>query len=98
MSDDDPPPEDFDYGDRLPDGQFENYPTVDTGEFKQPVRDAYVHEECGTTTKMTGDLPESVARDPRGYTKAFCVGCGEHVPVEEIRWKADGEPWVSDDV
>lgn len=98
MSDESQPPGDFDYGEKKPDGQYENYPTIDDGEFQQPVRDAYVHEECGTTTKMRGDLPESVARDPQYYVKTFCVGCGEHVPVSEVHWKEDGEPWVSDGV
>lgn len=86
---------DFDYGEKKPDGQYENYPTIDEGEFVQPVRSAYVHDKCGTTTRMTGKLPESVARDPQYYTATFCVGCGEHVPIEEVHWKIDGEPWVS---
>lgn len=98
MSEDNPPPSDFDYGERQPDGQFENYPTIDEGEFQQPVRSAYVHEECGTTTVMKGDLPGSVARDPRSYVKTFCAGCNEHVPVSEVHWKKDGKPWVMDDV
>lgn len=94
---DDPPPEDFDYGERKEDGQFENYPTVDDGEFEQPVRESYVHEGCGGTTTMTGDLPESVARDPEFYGKTFCATCGVHVPVEEVHWKEDGQPWVMND-
>lgn len=91
---DNPPPEDFDYGERLEDGQFENYPTKDDGEFKQPVRQRYVHEDCGKTTKIRTDIAESVARDPRQYSKTFCVGCGEHVPVDEVHWKEDGKSWV----
>lgn len=95
MSDDSGGPDGFDYGDRLEDGQYENYPTIEGGEFEQKPRDTYVHEEgCGRKTTMTGDLPESVARDPTYYTDTFCAGCGEHVPVEEVRWE-DGEPWVT---
>jgi len=94
---DDPPPEDFDYGERRDDGQFENYPTTDEGEFVQPVRDTYVHEECGGSTTMTGNLPESVARDPNQYGKTFCARCGEHVPVEDVHWKKDGQPWEMND-
>jgi len=52
--------------------------------------------DCGTTTTMQGDLPESVARDPAFYTKTFCAGCGRHVPVEEVHW-TDGSDWVVDD-
>jgi len=85
---------DFDYGEQKADGQYENYPTIDEGEFKQEPRKSYIHTEgCGTKTTMTGDLPASVARDPEYYTKTFCTGCGEHVPVEEVEWK-DGEDWV----
>lgn len=88
------PPGDFDYGEQREDGQYENYPTVDEGEFEQEPRDSYVHGECGTVTTMRGDLPESVARDPEYYTKTYCAGCQEHVPVEEVHWEEDGEDWV----
>lgn len=94
---DGPPPDDFDYGEQLDDGQYENYPTVDEGEFVQPVRERYVHDECESVTLMGRDLAESVARDPSFYSKTFCVGCGEHVPVEDVHWKEDGEPWVMAD-
>lgn len=86
--------DDFDYGEQKENGQYENYPTVDEGEFVQDVRDTYEHTEgCKVTTTMTGKLPESVARSPTYYDKTFCIGCGEHVPVEEVQW-ADGEDWV----
>jgi hypothetical protein len=90
---DDPPPENFDYGDRLDDGQFENYPTTDDGEFVQPVRHTYIHEKCGNSTTMRSDIAESVARDPNQYTKTFCATCGEHVSVNEVYWEEDGKEW-----
>lgn len=90
---DDPPPEDFDYGDRLEDGQFENHPTKDEGEFVQPIRERYVHEECGTVTKMGLKIAESVARDPAQYGKTFCAGCQEYVSVGDVVWKEDGASW-----
>lgn len=90
---DDPPPEDFDYGEQRTDGQYERYPTTEDGEFEQEPRETYIHGACGTATTMTGDLPESVARDPTYYSKTFCAGCGKHVPVEEVEWE-DGENWV----
>jgi len=91
-------PEDFDYGERKDDGQFENYPTIDEGVFKQEPRSVYVHVDgCKQSTKMVGDLPESVARDPEWYGRTFCVACGKHVPVEEVEWK-DGEDWVVNEV
>lgn len=86
MSDDTPPPGDFDYGERLPDGQFENHPTTDEGEFVQPVRERYVHD-CGNTTKMGRKLAESFARDPNQYTKTFCSACGDYYPLDEFTWK-----------
>lgn len=94
MSDD--RPTDFDYGEQQADGQYEKYPTIDDGEFEQKPRKAYVHVDgCGELTRMTGSLPESVARDPEYYSKTYCAGCKTHVPVEEVEWK-DGEDWVVD--
>lgn len=94
---DDPPPEDFDYGERKDDGQFENHPTTDEGPFVQLVRRRYVHDECGAVTKMNRKVAESVARDPNQYGKTFCANCGKYVPVEDVHWKTDGESWEIDD-
>lgn len=80
------PNDGFDYGERRDDGQFENHPTKDTGEFVQPVRSAYVHDECGATTRMGTDLAESFARDPHQYGKTFCAGCGDYYPLDEFTW------------
>lgn len=92
----DTPDDDFDYGEKRDDGQYENYPTIEDGEFQQQPRDTYVHVDgCGQSTTMTGDLPESVARDPQYYTETFCAGCGTHVPVGEVEWE-DGSEWVVD--
>lgn len=84
---DDTPNDGFDYGDRLPDGQFENHPTTDSGEFVQPVRDSYVHAECENTTTMGQRLAESFARDPNQYGKTFCAHCGDYYPLDEFAWK-----------
>lgn len=89
-----PPPEDFDYGEQREDGQYENYPTIDEGEFRQKVRSVYIHEECGGTTTMKKELAESVARNPDYYSKTFCVTCEEYVPVEEVHWKENEKSWV----
>lgn len=94
---DEQPDDDFDYGEKKDDGQYENYPTVDEGEFQQEVRRTYIHEECGGATTMRKDIAESVARAPRSYSKTFCKRCGEHVPVDEVHWKEDGESWVMND-
>lgn len=89
--------EGFDYGEKKPDGQYENYPTIDEGPFVQKPRRTYVHVDgCGVVTKMSLELAESVARDPTYYSATFCVGCGTHVPVEQVEWE-DGSDWVVDD-
>lgn len=93
MTEDEKPPENFDYGEKKDDGQYENYPTIDEGEFEQEPRRKYVHNECGTTTVMSPELAKSVARNPSYYIKTFCAGCNEHVSVEEVTWKKDGENW-----
>ena len=77
----------FDYGDRRDDGQFENHPTVDDGEFVQPVRQAYTHDECGGTTRMGEELAESFARAPEYYDETFCATCEDYYPVGEFVWK-----------
>lgn len=77
----------FDYGERLEDGQFERHPTIDEGEFIQPIRRNYVHDECGGTTGMTDMLAESFARAPNQYSKTFCSTCGGYHPLEEFTWE-----------
>lgn len=84
----DRPNDGFDYGERREDGQFQNHPTKDEGEFVQPVRSSYVHvEECGATTTMGTGLAESFARDPEQYGKTFCAGCEDYYPLDEFEWK-----------
>lgn len=84
---DGPPPEDFDYGERREDGQYQNHPTTDEGEFVQPVRRSYTHDECGQTTKMGAHIAKSFARDPRQYSKTFCASCGDYYYLREFVWK-----------
>lgn len=87
---DDPPPDDFDYGERRSDGQFERHPTKDEGEFVQPVRERYVHVDgdCHEAVTIMGTkLAESFARDPCQYGKTFCARCGDYYPLSEFVWK-----------
>lgn len=86
---DGPPPDDFDYGERRDDGQYEDHPTTDEGEFEQPVRQRYDHVDgdCdGGTTRMGMDIAESFARDPTQYGKTFCSSCGDYHPLTEFVW------------
>lgn len=98
MSDDDsPPPSDFDYGEQRPDGQYENHPTIEDGEYVQEVRRRYVHDLCGSVTIMPQEIAESVARDPEWYSKTFCASCGQYVTTSDVAWNADGADWVMTD-
>jgi len=55
--------------------------------FVQPVRYNYVHDKCGTSTKMGVKLAETYARDPKFYGSTFCVCCKGHFPVSEFLWE-----------
>jgi len=93
----DAPNDGFDYGERRDDGQFERHPTTDEGEFVQPVRLTYVHDNgCGSNTTMTSDIAESFARDPNQYGKTFCANCGDYYPLDEFVW--DGTDQSLDEV
>jgi hypothetical protein len=59
--------------------------------FVRPLRRSYVHDACGTETKMGLPLCETYARDPSFYGATYCVGCGMHKPVSEFKWSEDGE-------
>lgn len=51
--------------------------------FVRPVREAYVHQRCGSVTRMNRKIAETYAREPRFYGATFCVACGAHFPVGE---------------
>lgn len=62
--------------------------------FVRPVRRTYVHTRgmsqqkpaCGVATKMSVELAETYARDPKFYGATYCVGCQMHLPVNEFDW------------
>lgn len=54
--------------------------------FVRPVREVYVHEVCGTETRMGVAIAETYARNPMFYGATYCVHCQMHKPVG-----ADGE-------
>lgn len=59
--------------------------------FIRPLRRAYVHQTCGTLTRMGLVLCETYARDPEFYSATYCCGCCMHLPVGEFVWDEDGE-------
>ncbi len=66
-------------------GQQKGYVVLSAEErakgFVRPVRLAYLHEKCGTVTRMGRALAETYAREPAFYSGTFCVNCGSHFPV-----------------
>lgn len=62
--------------------------------FVRPVRQAYVHEKCGTATTMGLALAETYARNPYFYNGTFCCHCRAHFPVGadgEFVWRGTAE-------
>ncbi len=65
--------------------------------FVRPVRDSYVHKGtpekagCGALTRMSMDIAETYARDPKFYSGTFCVGCRVHLPLAGFVWDGTNE-------
>lgn len=58
--------------------------------FVRPVRTSYVHDRCGTVTKMALPIAETYARQPDFYGNTYCCHCLQHLPVAEFKWDTDG--------
>jgi hypothetical protein len=57
--------------------------------FIRPVRTSYIHEKCGSSTRMNIAIAETYARNPGYYGRTFCASCGGHYPVGsegEFHW------------
>ena len=54
--------------------------------FVQPLRTAYRHRKCNTTTTMGAPIAETYARDPWFYGSTYCVHCSMHKPLSEFTW------------
>ena len=69
----------------LPNGQQVTYLALSEEErakgFIRPIRASYIHEKCGTSTKMAQALAETYARKPGFYSGTFCAACQAHFPV-----------------
>ena len=63
--------------------------------YVRPVRTAYVHDKCHSTTTMNLAIAETYARDPKFYGATYCVKCQKHLPVAEFRWY-DGREGYTD--
>jgi len=66
---------------------FEEYPKSDSPiigrlwTFEQLAKSG-----CGAVTTMADELAETYAIDPKFYSHTYCVGCGDHLPVEQFVW------------
>ena len=67
------------------DGQQMSYLVLSEEErargFVQPVRTSYIHQRCGTLTRMGIAIAETYARNPHYYGGTYCVACKGHFPV-----------------
>lgn len=76
-------------------GQQKGYVVLSDAErakgFVRPLRDSYIHNPCGTLTKMGAAIAETYARDPSFYSGTFCVGCASHFPLDEFVWAGTQE-------
>lgn len=59
--------------------------------FVRPVREYYVHETCGTETRMGLAIAETYAANPKFYGSTYCVHCRMHRSVDEFTWKGTNE-------
>jgi len=58
--------------------------------FVRPFRDTYIHDRCGTETRMVIAIAETYARNPYFYGGTYCCSCRKHLPLDEFKW-LDGE-------
>lgn len=54
--------------------------------FVRPVRRSYVHEVCGSMTRMADAIAETYARNPQFYSHTFCCSCRKHFHVSGFHW------------
>lgn len=86
--------DDFDYGKKLEDGQYERHPVLpknDKAKFIRPYRVSYRHKTCDGVTYMGRAIAETYARDPKYYTHTFCAWCKTYPVVSEFIWTEDGK-------
>lgn len=76
--------------DKKPGPQNEAYLVLSDEErklgFVRPVRRSYIHTKCAVVTRMSQDIAETYAREPKFYGSTYCVGCQKHLPVVEFVW------------
>ena len=78
------------------DGQFKDHWVICEEDRKKghirPVREVYIHEKCGTETRMPLACAETYAKNPNYYGSTFCCACKDYFPVGangEFIWTDD---------
>jgi hypothetical protein len=70
---------------KLSDGQLADHyvlcPEDRAKGYVEPYRDSYVHETCGTVTRMPAACAETYAAKPEYYGSTFCCACRGYFPV-----------------
>lgn len=77
--------------DRRPGEPIADLSTDEARGFVRPLRRLYVHEVCGTTSRIPTDLAETFARNPAAYERAWCDECDQLCPVGEFVWQGTDE-------
>lgn len=71
-------------------GQQQDYVVLSDEErakgFVRPVRNKYIHKKCLVETRMSHEIAETYARNPKFYGATFCVSCKTHLPVDQFLW------------
>lgn len=70
---------------------FEAYPKDESSLVGRYWTQTQLDSGCGTVTTMNKALSETWARNNKFYGATFCCECGEHFPVDEFIWTADGQ-------
>lgn len=88
-------PTDPSYKELKDNGQQKEYLVLSDEErakgFIRPVRTSYVHKKCHALTRMSLEIAETYARNPKFYGATFCVGCKTHLPVDQFVWDGTDE-------
>lgn len=86
-----PVPKDWNHTELKSNGQQKDYIILSAEErakgFVRPVRRSYIHNVCGSDTRMSQEIAETYARDPKFYSGTFCCACGKHFPLDQFVWK-----------
>src|SRR5262245_39862866 len=58
---------------------------------KLPTSRVYVHDRCGTETRVSHGHFKQICGPFIPCTGTFCCGCNEFFPLNEVYWKNTGE-------